>query len=292
MRGRTHRSTFPRKRPFALDSNGNCRIQLVESGHAADSHRRPVRLPIAPATRSPRGGDRRAGFAAHGRVSTAHPLDRRVRRRRGVGRVGMRSTAHWLSTPESDAFLASMARHSTGAQIEQLAPAGRRARTGEQRREQCAAAYLKFTVADDGTVTGSFRLPPAEGAELVQALEAGAGRLPDYDSDNPEATPRKGRKQASPRGYAWVLTAMTQQFLDALIGQATPSQGERFQLVIHSTAEQLARPDAQDLPDSDTGAELSSGARVHSSTLRRLTCDCPTSSIVEDGDGTSLHVGR
>src|SRR3954451_10698824 len=121
-----------------------------------------------------------------------------------------------FATPESDAYLASMGRHATGAQIEKLARAARRAHTGEEARGQYAAAYLKITIADDGSVHGSFRLPPAEGAELMQALEAGAGRLPDYASEGELG--QAGRpKRVAPRGYASVLTAMARQSLDTFI---------------------------------------------------------------------------
>jgi uncharacterized protein DUF222/HNH endonuclease len=202
-----------------------------------------------------------------------------------------------FATPESDAYLASMGRHATGAQIERLARAARRARTGEEARGQYAAAYLKITIADDGSVHGSFQLPPAEGAELVQALEAGAGRLPDYASEGEPAEQGDGRhKQVAPRGYASVLSAMAREYLDSLIRDATPQQAERFQVVLHATAEQLARPDTDDQPTLDglpeESPELGSGAHLHPSTARRLSCDCPALTIVTDEDGIALHVGR
>src|SRR4051794_18588484 len=195
-----------------------------------------------------------------------------------------------------------MASHSTGAQMEKLARTFGQARRNADVQEQYAAAYLKFTVADDGTVTGSFRLPPAEGAELMQALKAGAGRLPDYESegehdDKPE---RRRRNDPSARGYAWVLTAMARHYLDSLIADAKPAQAERFQLVVHATADQLAASDEVSLFDADAEAtakpadtaEFGQGVPAHPSTLRRLTCDCPTSTIAEDADGMALHVGR
>jgi hypothetical protein len=199
-----------------------------------------------------------------------------------------------FATAASDAELAIIARHSTGAQIEQLARAARRPRTGDEVRDQHAAAYLKFSVTDDGSVVGSFRLPPAEGAEFVRAIEAGAGRLPDYASDGDAAERVEQKlKRVTPRGYAWVLAAMTRQFLDALLTKATPEQAERYQLMIHATAEQLARPDDADDTTADRdAATLPDGVRLHTSTLRRLTCDCPVTSIVEDADGAALHVGR
>jgi hypothetical protein len=198
-----------------------------------------------------------------------------------------------FATPQSDAYLASIGRHSTGAQIEKLARAARRARTGQEARDQAAAAYLRIHVEDDGTVVGSFRLAPADGAVFMQAIEAGAGRLPDYRSEGDATENAKRPQRVSERGRAAVLAAMSGQFLDALINEATPSQAERFQLVIHSTAEQLARPDdAVDMGDADDAAVLPNDARLHSSTLRRLTCDCPSFSITEAEEGTALHVGR
>src|SRR4051812_249399 len=38
--------------------------------------------------------------------------------------------------------------------------------------------------------------------------------------------------------------------------------------------------------------ELANGVKLHPSTLRRLSCDCPTSTIVEDEGGVALHMGR
>src|SRR3954449_6650894 len=203
-----------------------------------------------------------------------------------------------FATAESDEYLAGIARHATGAHIEKLARAARRARTGAETRGQYSAAYLKFTVADDGSVIGSFRLPPVEGAEFMQALEAGAGRLPDYESEGDGDAERPSRKRVSSRGYAWVLTAMARHYLDSLIAEATPTQAERYQLVLHATPDQVSRPD--DLDESMYGdsvragdaGELANGVKLHPSTLRRLSCDCPTSTLVEDEGGVALHMGR
>ncbi|HET7310221.1 MAG TPA: DUF222 domain-containing protein [Mycobacteriales bacterium] len=198
-----------------------------------------------------------------------------------------------FATAATDGYLASIGRHATGAQIEKLAKAARRARTGDDVRGQYATAYLTFAVSDDGSVVGSFRLPPAEGAEFIRAIEAGAGQLPDYASEGEEPAAANRRKPVAPRGNAWVLTAMARQFLDALINGATPSQAERFQVVIHTTSEQLARSDTDpDTADAEDAPMLFDDASLHSSTARRLTCDCPASSVLEGIDGEVIHVGR
>ena len=223
-----------------------------------------------------------------------------------------------FANPETEDYLVSMARHATGAQIEKLGRVFRQARREADVQGHYAGSYLKFTVGEDGCVTGSFRLPPAEGAELMQALKAGAGRLPDYQSEgdgdeSPEAQ-RRRRNGPTARGYAWVLTAMAQHYLASLVAEAKPTQAERFQLVIRATAEQMSahepalfdpassRPAAAPAaahsgtaaaaPIDSGVAEIADGVPLHPSTLRRLTCDCPTSTMVEGVDGTPLHVGR
>ena len=175
-----------------------------------------------------------------------------------------------FATAETEAYLASMGRHATGAQIEQLARAARRARTGADARAQYAGAYLKFSYADDGSVVGSFRLPPADGAEFVRALEAGSGRLPDYESEGDQRPDGRRPKAVAPRGYAWVLMAMARQFLDGLINEATPSHAERLQVVIHTTPEQLARSDGEaDAAGADDVLHVGRRSRRVAGRLRR-----------------------
>jgi hypothetical protein len=132
----------------------------------------------------------------------------------------------------------------------------------------------------------------------MQALEAGAGRLPDYKSEGDDDADGSSRKRVTSRGYAWVLSTMARKYLDSLIAEATPTQAERYQLVLHATPEQMSKPDDLDesMFDDEPGragdaGELANGVKLHASTLRRLTCDCPTSTIVEEG-GHALHMGR
>src|SRR5947209_7247131 len=145
----------------------------------------------------------------------------------------------------------------------------------------------------------------------MQALKAGAGRLPDYESegehDDGLRAQQRRRNGPTGRGFAWVLTAMARHYLDSLISGAKQAEAERFQLVIHATADQLAASgddasllDADGVFDADRdgstqpvdSAEFAHGVPVRASTLHRLTCDCPSSTIIEGADGAALHVGR
>src|SRR3954453_23771868 len=92
---------------------------------------------------------------------------------------------------------------------------------------------------------------------------------------------------------------MARGYLDALIAEATPTQAERYQLVLHATPEQVSRPDCVDESMFDVdparvgdAGELARGGKIPPSKLRRLYCDCPTSTIVEDDNGMGLHMGR
>src|SRR3954454_2541677 len=75
----------------------------------------------------------------------------------------------------------------------------------------------------------------------------------------------------------------------------TPSESERYQLVLHSTAEELAKPDDAEA-DSGSGTMLTGANgrqwRAPPSPGRRLTCDCPASTMIDGPDGAALHLGR
>jgi hypothetical protein len=77
-------------------------------------------------------------------------------------------------------------------------------------------------------------------------------------------------------------------YLDARREAASPGQSERYQLVLHATTEQLARDD----DETAAGITTNEGVRLHPETARRLTCDCPTSTLTGDDHGNSLHLGR
>jgi hypothetical protein len=74
--------------------------------------------------------------------------------------------------------------------------------------------------------------------------------------------------------------------------EASSANRELFQLVIHAPREALAADDCTDPAETEPAAEMASGIRLHPSTLRRLSCDCPTTEMIDDPDGTALHVGR
>jgi hypothetical protein len=81
-----------------------------------------------------------------------------------------------IATPDTEAGLAEIAGPMTGNQLERFARAHRQVSTADD-----AAARIQRRLAwrleDDGSLAGTFRLPPLQGAVLLKALRAAAGDL-------------------------------------------------------------------------------------------------------------------
>src|SRR4051794_1918873 len=86
-----------------------------------------------------------------------------------------------IATPATEAGLAEIAGPMTGNQLERFARAHRQC----SRADDAAARVrrrLTWRFEEDGSLAGSFRLPPLAGAVLLKALRAAAG-----DQDQPGA---------------------------------------------------------------------------------------------------------
>jgi hypothetical protein len=121
------------------------------------------------------------------------------------------------------------------------------------------ARYLSWRWDDEGSLVGSFRLPPEQAAVLLQALEAAKNELPAvavaaavadapaeaHPVDPVTDTPAEASMPAgSPRSVD-ALVQIAASFLDGKRDTAPVGQRERYQLVLHATSEQLARDDDQ-----------------------------------------------
>jgi len=83
------------------------------------------------------------------------------------------------------------------------------------------------------------------------------------------------------------LTTMAETTLRHGPGQL--STGDRYQVVVHVTAETLADDDSD---DSDGRCELDDGQRLGPDTVRRIACDGSLLHITEDIAGNPLDIGR
>jgi hypothetical protein len=196
-----------------------------------------------------------------------------------------------IVTPESEADLVGMAEHATAAQIDRLVAGARRAKRAADVRTRRRAAFVRWHHDDDGSIVGSFRLAPEQAAVFCHGLDAAKGRLAELvgegDPEDTTASPRE-------RSGADALAAMAEAYLADVPAGTSAESAERYQLVVHTTAEELAKPDEAD--DDGPGTVVAGAAgrtwRVSPATARRLTCDCPASTMVDGPDGAALHMGR
>ncbi len=181
-----------------------------------------------------------------------------------------------VATPETEAGLLEIARHATGAQLEKLvrcyagalsATLGTAQRAHDQR-------YVKWSWNDDGSLRLEGRLPAAEGALVVKALE----RLEETPAEEDAFVPSP---VAACRADALVSMART-----AMAESAAANGGaERCELVVHVDAATLVADRVGER------CHVSSGPAIAPETARRLGCDASVVRILER-DGRPLTVGR
>jgi Domain of unknown function (DUF222) len=84
-----------------------------------------------------------------------------------------------IATADTVEVLVDWARHCTAAQLERVVAGQRRALRAQDVRARKAARQVTYRWDDDGSLVGSFRLPPEDGARFLQALEIAKARLPE-----------------------------------------------------------------------------------------------------------------
>jgi hypothetical protein len=218
-----------------------------------------------------------------------------------------------IANPENEEKLLNLARYATAAQVEKMV----RAYRGVERREERERAVkqhdlreLDFYHDDDGSLVIRARLPAEEGAVVLQALNAAmdARRAEQKETDSVDVSEEKSDEVTEEESDGVFsekskdVTAVTsepteslaQRRADALITLAettlrhgpTPlSAAERYQVVVHVTAETLAE-------DEPGRCEFENGPEIALDTVRRIACDSSLVQIMEDDAGNPLDIGR
>ena len=189
----------------------------------------------------------------------------------------------------NEAKLLELALHATAAQTERLVRAYRRCgRIAE--REQAMANHaereLNYFYDEDGCLVIRARLPAEQGALVIKAIEAAmdqqaADAADETEEDVTAVTSADENPIAQRRADA--LTAMAETTLHH--GAETSTTAERYQVMVHVTAETLAG-------DTDERCELDCGQPIAVDTARRIACDASLIQITEDRDGNPLDIGR
>jgi len=205
---------------------------------------------------------------------------------RGELSYGKVSSLVRVANEDNEEALVALAEALTASQLQRAVGAYVRV-SAEQARSQKKREFLDYFWADDGMLALRARLAPAEGALLLEALEAGRDALRERQ--------RARRSAGLPTDHAELLALPPEcrvSNAEALVAVAdlalaNPAAdrkgGERYQVVVHV--------DANALRDGDGRCEVAEGHAVSSATAQRVSCDA---SVVElrERDGETLSLGR
>src|SRR5262245_41541828 len=194
-----------------------------------------------------------------------------------------------VASAETEDYLLSIAEHGTAQHVEKLVRAYRRCQEAEElsreaRQLQARAVSLRHD--DDGSLVMTCRLPAEAGACVLKALELALEALPGSEpADAPKNVPAGTSPLRVPfstrRADALVLVA--ESFLAHGVLEA--GGADRRQIVVHVAAETLR--------DRAAGCcEFEHGSSMAAETARRFACDASVITLVENGDGEPLNVGR
>jgi 5-methylcytosine-specific restriction endonuclease McrA len=229
-----------------------------------------------------------------------------------------------IATPETEQGLAEIAGPMTGNQLERFARAHRQVSHADDEAAR-VRQRLTWRFEDDGSLSGTFRLPPLQAALVLQALRAAAGDLehPHDDAGVPAETAAGQPPAASapePRtvtshNLADALVVIAEAFLAGKIAAA--DNPDVYQVIVHVGTGVRTPGDPADGADGQQGGKppdvsaetrradgapghpadparchVEDGPAISVATAERLACVAALSWMRHDHDGTLLDVGR
>jgi Domain of unknown function (DUF222)/HNH endonuclease len=219
-----------------------------------------------------------------------------------------------IATPDTEQGLADIAGPMTASQLDRFARAHRQVSHADDDTARIQRR-LTWRFEEDGSLAGTFRLPPLQGAVLLQALRAAAEdqehpRDAGHDSEEgvPAGTPAGSRLAvATSTGLADALLVIAEAFLAGKI--ATAGDPEVYQVIVHVGTDALpsapADGDPADVPAGTPAPARTPGhpadpARCHVedgpaisvTTAQMLACTAALSWMIHDHDGSILDLGR
>ena len=204
-----------------------------------------------------------------------------------------------IAAPATEAGLAELAGPMTANQLERFARAHRQVtRAGDA--DARVRRRLVWRFEEDGSLSGTFRLPPLAGAVLLKALRAACADLagdPRVSAETPAAVetpaadaPAAGSAPATRTSseLADGLVAVAESFLAAKVAGA--DDPEIYQVVVHAgvSAETPPRGD----PADPARCHVEDGAAISVSTAQMVACTAAHSWMTHGDAGAVLALGR
>ncbi len=222
-----------------------------------------------------------------------------------------------IATPDTEAGLAEIAGPMTGNQLERFARAHRQVSHADDASAEIRRR-LAWRFEDDGSLSGTFRLPPLAGAVLLKALRAAAGDL-EHPHDGGDAGVSAETPAAGPPTAADPAVATSSDLADALLAvaeaflarqAAAADDPEVYQVIVHAGTDALTTaadvsaempggaaetsPAAQvpGHPADPARCHVEDGPALSVTTAQMITCTAALSWMLHDHDGSILDLGR
>jgi hypothetical protein len=209
-------------------------------------------------------------------------------------------------TPANESLVLEYARHATAGQLERLLRAYKGIRDEYEDRSapdpgasRRARRSVSWHHEDNGMLVFEARLPPEEGALVLQALRAfdphAEGVSAETSSDPDEPDGDAGPTTAAPPlprcGFGAHWADALAAAAEAALAAGAPSMGRQPEVLLHLDLALLRTGDAD--PAGRAACHVDEGPDVTSDVARRLACDCGLRAVVHDGrTGATLDIGR
>ncbi|MEM7280041.1 MAG: DUF222 domain-containing protein [Pseudomonadota bacterium] len=194
-----------------------------------------------------------------------------------------------VATDATEEYLLDIARHGTASHLEKVVRYYRgvlRENALEHAQKQYNGRELDAYYEDDNTMVIRLKLPAAQGALVMNALEG----LVDEEIAKKTVRERDGSAEPSEEEYKPTLAERRADAFVELAGQSLDKSNEktsspRYQVVVHV--------DQKVLQHGEVGlCELENGPELANETARRLSCDAHVINVVDDEFGEPVNIGR
>ena len=188
-----------------------------------------------------------------------------------------------VATKETEADLLDLAGSMTGAQLERLVSTYRRCRppSTDDANARHQSRSLTYHRDNDGSLIGTFRLPPEEAAVLTEAIDRRVEHQAVADARADGAESPHGAVRADALVQIASIALKTQD-------EDNPKSRNDYLVSVVTDAEVMRSEDGQ-----DGVCEVPDVGGLAAETARRLACgDNPTVTITKDHHDNVLDVGR
>lgn len=218
-----------------------------------------------------------------------------------------------IANEDNEDYLLMIAEFGSAHHVAELV----RKYRGVQRREasrkamtQQAERELNYYWDEDGCLNVTARIPPEQGAVLVQALQTALEHIefvddepaePKINAENATAVAflqeeQRKKKSNGPRQRADAMMLLADHYLQTPASDESPAEfktADRFQVMVHVDVETLIDDvESSAISREHQHCELENGPALAIDTVKRLCCDSSLLVIHKDADGNPLNIGR